>query len=226
MSHSFYYNFDHVPDYLFWSIWSTVIIIAVAVGIVFYVFESLSLFTIAKRRGIPNYGLAWVPIGNMWIIGKLADQYDNYVKGRNMKLAGLLLGFGAGAAGLALIGGLAYIFILMPLAYLALIALIVFEFIALYKIYHAASPDSAVVLLVLSIFFSVIIPFVLFAFRKKDEGYERAAASRPPDNGNGPSGTKADELSFMDDAPADRLDVSSGSAEPSDPSRDHSEVNH
>ncbi len=41
-----------------------------------YIISSLSLFTIAKRRGIPNYGLAWVPVANLWTLGSIADQYD------------------------------------------------------------------------------------------------------------------------------------------------------
>ena len=72
----FYYFFQDIP-YDVWMMLSTfliaVLIITIAICVVMYVFEALSLFTIAKRRGIPNYGLAWVPVGNMWIVGKLAD---------------------------------------------------------------------------------------------------------------------------------------------------------
>lgn len=41
-----------------------------------YILRSISLFSIAKRRGIPNYGLAWVPVAYLWTLGSIADQYD------------------------------------------------------------------------------------------------------------------------------------------------------
>lgn len=41
-----------------------------------YVLQSLSLHTLARRRGIANPWLAWIPFGNSWIIGALARDYD------------------------------------------------------------------------------------------------------------------------------------------------------
>lgn len=41
-----------------------------------YVMQSLSLHTLARRRGIANPWLAWIPYGNYWIIGSLARDYD------------------------------------------------------------------------------------------------------------------------------------------------------
>lgn len=41
-----------------------------------YVFQSLSLHTLARRRGIANPWLAWIPFGDSWIIGALARDYD------------------------------------------------------------------------------------------------------------------------------------------------------
>lgn len=42
-----------------------------------YIIRSLSLFHIAKRRGLANYGLAWVPVGYLWTVGSIADGYDS-----------------------------------------------------------------------------------------------------------------------------------------------------
>lgn len=50
------------------------------------------------------------------------------------------------------------------------IVLVVFQYIVLYDIYRSCNPDSAVLLLLLSIFFGIVRPFALFANRKKDEG--------------------------------------------------------
>ena len=50
--------------------------IPLAIGIAAYVLQSLGLYTIANRRGISNPWLAWLPVGNMWILGSIADQYQ------------------------------------------------------------------------------------------------------------------------------------------------------
>ncbi len=50
------------------------------------------------------------------------------------------------------------------------IALLVFEFIALYDLYTSCDPRNNVMFLVLSIVFSVTEPFFVFACRKKDQG--------------------------------------------------------
>lgn len=60
-------------------------------AVLVYVFYSLGLYTIAKRRGLRYYGLAWVPIADYWILGSIADQYHNAHTGKNLKLRKHLL---------------------------------------------------------------------------------------------------------------------------------------
>ena len=48
---------------------SILLFFVLVVGLVFYVFESIGLYTLAKRRGLQYPGLAWVPVANMWILG-------------------------------------------------------------------------------------------------------------------------------------------------------------
>ena len=45
------------------------------IQIAVYVFTSLALYTIAKRRGINHPWLSWIPVANVWILGSIADQY-------------------------------------------------------------------------------------------------------------------------------------------------------
>ena len=45
-------------------------------AIVSYVLTSLAYYKIAKRRGIANAWLSWIPVANSWIIGKVANEYD------------------------------------------------------------------------------------------------------------------------------------------------------
>lgn len=47
-----------------------------------YILLSLGLSALAKRRAIDRPWLAWIPVGNLWILGCLADQYSTVVKGK------------------------------------------------------------------------------------------------------------------------------------------------
>src|SRR5699024_11895073 len=53
-----------------------------AAVLVLYIFQSCSLYSIAKRRGISNPGLAWVPVAFVWILGSVSDQYQYVVRGK------------------------------------------------------------------------------------------------------------------------------------------------
>lgn len=67
------------------------------VGAAVYILQALALYTIADRRGIANPWLAWIPVGNMWILGSVSDQYRYVSKGQiknNRKTQlGLEIGF-------------------------------------------------------------------------------------------------------------------------------------
>ena len=60
-------------------------------SIVIYVFTSLSFYTIAKRRGIRNPWMAWVPVANCWIVGSISDQYRYVAKGETKNKRKVLL---------------------------------------------------------------------------------------------------------------------------------------
>ena len=51
-------------------------------GVAIYVFTALSLYTIARRRGISAPWLAWVPVANLWVLGSLSDQYRYLTQGQ------------------------------------------------------------------------------------------------------------------------------------------------
>lgn len=193
--------------------------ISSVIGIVFYIFSSIGLYTIAKRRGIPSAGWAWVPLGNLWILGSIADQYDLVAKNAKKKQRHLLLWLCVSMIVLILamiptlvsfiIGATRHSFdssnadaligtvLIMLIFYIGLLALAVisavFTYIAYYKLYKSCSPDNAVLFLVLSIFFSFLTPFFVFACRNKDEGlhapvppqYPPYGMPQPPYYGNG-----------------------------------------
>ncbi len=174
-------------------------IVGAIIAIVAYIFSSIGLYSIAKRRGIKAPGLAWVPVGSMWILGSIADQFD-YVRTGAVKakrkvllwltLVLLILGVVTSILVSQLMTQIImyafygydldyvmslmapYLWILiLPLAssIIGFVAMII-EFICLHKLYKSCKPHSATVLTVFSVLFSIIIPFAIFGVRKHDDG--------------------------------------------------------
>lgn len=164
-----------------------------------YIIEAMSLYTIAKRRGIHHAWLAWIPIGNAWLLGSISDQYQlvakNEVRTRRKVLLGLSLStvattllvwvffsisFLTSAANIHLgsfnIGSFFYgaSFAIMLLCSVAalIIAIVqtVFQYVAYFDVYASCNPRNAVLDLIFSIIFPVVIPFMLLSCRKKDHG--------------------------------------------------------
>ena len=193
----FDFDFDMIGGSVFaafMAVYIIILLIASMFGIVSYVFRSLGVYTLAKRRGIENYGLAWVPVADSWIIGSLADDYEMRVNGKESRLRHWLLWLMIGGTVLIVIATVliivtsiagatsysgyhgAYVALMiisvfaLVLASGALIAWNVFNYIALYKIYKSCLPDYSVMFTVLSVLFNVAVPFFLFGLRNKDEG--------------------------------------------------------
>lgn len=159
-----------------------------------YVLQSLGMYTIAKRRGIHKPWLAWIPVGNMWILGSISDQYQYVAKGRVKNRRKTLLGLMIATYALMIPFYVAYFAMMIQMmvtgdadgysmvSYAAVILLLalammvvaiiatVFQYIALYDLFVSCDPGNAVMYLVLSIFLGVTLPFFIFACRKKDLG--------------------------------------------------------
>ena len=160
-----------------------------------YVLQSLGIYTIAKRRCIHHSWLAWVPVANMWVLGSISDQYQFVAKGkirnRRKVLLGLLIGVYVFMAAFfvmfltsALNGNLtmeipgSFAFaatvsgsmIVYMIAWVLSVIATVFMYIAYYNLFASCSPNNAVLFLVLSIFFNILLPIFVFVCRKKDEG--------------------------------------------------------
>lgn len=168
-------------------------LLMVGLAVVMYVFNALGMYTIAKRRGIHHPWLSWVPVGDVWILGSISDQYQYVAKGRVRNRRKVLLGltiailattipvfamaFVAGfteAAGMdqaeVLFGSALAVMLLAYVAMMVLaVILAVFQYIALYDLYTSCDPNNSVMFLILSIFFG-IASFFVFACRKKDLG--------------------------------------------------------
>jgi len=172
---------------------------ALAYSIASYVLNSLGMYTIAKRRGIDKPWLAWIPVGSVWTLGCISDQYRYVVKGENKSKRKILLGLGIGQI-VCVIAFYVLYFIMMIgsmatmmetgdpeemlmgmlrsfggilLLYIPMIAIsiaqMIFTYMAMYDLYTSCSPSNNVLFLLLSIFLG-IHPFIIFFIRKKDGG--------------------------------------------------------
>lgn len=170
---------------VFILIYGVAMLLAMAISVASYVLHSLGLYTIAQRRGIHNPWLAWIPVGNLWLLGSISDQYQYLVKGKIKTRRRMMLGLGitavvlcvilmicavmqvvAGNAAVAVLLAFISIFGLWALA----IALLVYEYMCYYDLYRSCEKTNGVLYLVLSIVISATLPFLVFACRKKDEG--------------------------------------------------------
>jgi len=165
-------------------------------GIASFILSAMALYTIARRRGLNNAWLSWIPVANCWILGSLSDQYQYVVKGKIKSKRKLMLilniltavftmtvsVLGAvTAAGIFFsmndaqmmraINGplLAILGVALPLTGVS-VAYMVLRFMALFDVYRSLDPSNAVLFLVLSVLFGVTEPFFLFFNRQKDDG--------------------------------------------------------
>lgn len=170
--------------------YALIMFFSLALSTVVYVFHSLSLYTIANRRGIRHGWLSWIPLGNLWILGSISDQYRYVTKGEVKNRRKLLLGLGIALVAVYVgwvvsmimsiilsegVGaGVAVAVICAVLGALALAALaiilLVYEYITYFDLYKSCEPNNAVLYLVLSILFTVTLPVFMFTCRKKDLG--------------------------------------------------------
>lgn len=165
-----------------------------------YVLTALAVYTVAKRRGLSNPWLAWIPVADSWLLGSISDQYRYVVKGENRSKRKILLTLRILAAvrGIALFSlGIAVVANVISGAIREIseeqllgqimgpvigmlgvcvpmagisIAYIVIRFMALYDVYTSMDPGNSVMFLVLSIVFKITEPFFLFFNRNKDGG--------------------------------------------------------
>ena len=158
-------------------------------SLIFWVLSSMSLQSIAKRRGIRKAWLAWVPIGNEWILGSIADQYQHLIQAKITARRKILLWLNVGYVALIVANSLVQVMTKLAahtdeqlliwglastaisLARLAVsITTLVFYHMSNYDLYRSCNPKNAVTFLVLGIIFPVTQPFFYLSCRKKDLG--------------------------------------------------------
>lgn len=176
--------------------------VAPLVSIAIYVLTALSLYTVAKRRGIAAPWLAWVPVARLWVLGSLSDQYRYLTQGqiRHKRISllvwtgaswvltgGIVVGTIAAIAG-ASVGAILTVLCLALAVACAAIVYVVLYFMVLYDVYASCDPQNAAVYLVLSVFFRFLVPVFLFLSRNLEKGMpprketaEHAASAEGPE---------------------------------------------
>lgn len=201
--YNYNYNYDSPMDetVLMTIVGSCLVVLLVAliVGIVFYIMRSIALYTIAKRRGLNNPWLAWIPVGSEWIIGSISDQYRYLVKGENKSKRKILLGLSlANCIGGLILSAFLILFVvrlvmsagamsdsavasmlIAPVlgmsglsSFISVVSIVflVFRCMAMYDVYRSCDSNNAVLYLVLGIVFGFLEPIFLLVVRKKDGG--------------------------------------------------------
>ena len=187
-----------------------IVLLSFAYSVVMYVFHSLGLYTVAKRRGIHNPWLSWVPIANMWILGSISDQYQYVTKGKIRNRRKLLVGLNIVTGVLLILFWIVSVVAMIRSAgsvfgqaagnaqmlqmvlqmigtsgVMSVIAILtaVFQYIAYYDLFLSCNPNSSSAFLVLSILFNFLLPIFVFASRKKDLGMppRRSAQVQQPE---------------------------------------------
>lgn len=172
------------------------------VGIASYIMNAVALQKIASKRLIQNAWLAWIPIASTWIIGSIADEYDekNGIK-RKWRVVLLVLslismiGIFAGyivmiisaimmtmqdsmsqefSSTVGLFIG-AYVFIII--AAIVATALSMCTMICLYKIFESTVPEKSVKYMLVSLLVPLGQSICLMLCRNK--GYEKVLVPNP-----------------------------------------------
>ena len=194
------------------ALFLTAMIIGMLVKLVIWVFRSLALYTISKRRGLKNPWLAWIPVGSKWIIGSVSDQYQYLTQGKNrnrrkilliLSLTAMLLGWISAGWSISRVLSVFFTYgqhipqgavaeVLLPMTGTMLlgvassgvgVAAYVFRQISMYDLYRSCDPKNAVPYLVFSILFGVLEPVFLMILRKRDDGMPpRKTADEAPVN--------------------------------------------
>ncbi len=148
------------------------------VGIAQYVMQSVAMYAIAERKGVKHAYLAWLPIGESYVAGRIVDECDESYGTKKIWAKTLLT--------LALVGGVCFVvtyvvffaflivtavsqngnsdtlplvpfvtlYVLLIAAALLMSAWSVLRMICTYKIYEIIVPEKAIKYMILS----VIVP--------------------------------------------------------------------
>ena len=160
----FYNYFDEYTNFL-GPIAIFLIVLLVLISIVMYIFGALGLMALAKKNKLDNPWLAFIPVGNSYLLGKLGFEVYSSKEEKNPTLTWIL--FGASLA--SCIG--------IFLENIASTVTIVFMVLAYNRIYKNIVPQSATKYTILSFFFGGI-PFYVNKELVKEATFEEVVVEK------------------------------------------------
>ena len=183
-----YYSQDYYSDSLYVMIGFLFVIFIAALlfGFIYYLFNAMGLYKLAKNRGYQYAWLAYIPIASTYILGSIADNINKcYQKKSNLRVWLLVLAivqsFGSIIYSVVTLASfpemisdsyygvsssIASTLLISSLVSLSSIGFLVIRCICEYKVYTDYAPKNATMLLVLSILLG-LSPFFIFAIRNK-----------------------------------------------------------
>lgn len=133
--------------------------IAFIIAIVIYILASLGLYKLAQNAGIENPWLAWIPIANLYILGKLVKT----VSLGSFEIPSLEIVLPVASVASAILGSIPAIGWIFSIAFLVLAVLV------LYKLFTMYRPEQATLWIILSIVLSFIGMPAIFIFIMRND---------------------------------------------------------
>jgi hypothetical protein len=139
----------------FLAFWGTFIFLLFAIGIAIYILSAIGLSKLAANEGIENPWLAWIPVANMYILGRLIKS----LRISTYDIPSIELVLPIGCLAVMILGQIPVIGWIFNIAYFVL-----FIF-ALYKLFNMYRPEHATLWLILSIVLPFMGPIFIFIMR-------------------------------------------------------------
>ncbi len=149
-------------EFVFAALFGTFFLVIILIGIGSYVLTAYGLFTMANIRNIENAWVAWIPVAQLYILGRLIKTLD--IAGYEIPQIELAL---------PVIAVAGTIFSAVPvIGTLASIASVIVGLFALHKLYTIYRPDQATLYIILSIVLPFMGPVFIFLMRNDSLVYE------------------------------------------------------
>lgn len=132
-----------------------ILVIPVILGIIAYVLFSLALMQMASNSGIENAWLAWIPIGNLFIVAKVIKELNVF----GFEIPNLEMALPAIALANILLSWIPLIGFIISIA--AAIVIIM----ALYKLVEMYKPESGILTVILLIIIAPVGAFMIYSIR-------------------------------------------------------------
>lgn len=151
-------------------------------AVVATIFQGIGIMKMHEKLGLKNGWFAFIPLLNQYALGKVAEQYIKANGKKSAKFSiilpivsvvsviiGVSIGFLGGLLTVFFPNASEYIDLILTLiTYPISIGLSIFMYVALWRVYAIFSNKNATLFTIISIFFSLVQPFLVFAIRNND----------------------------------------------------------